>query len=430
VDRLRPTRLAHSLHRRQHRFLDGLPQPLRLPRSATLLVGDKTFTLTQAAATGSVTLSPTSALAPAAGGSSTIAVTPTPAEFTSWAVSGQPAWLTVSTAATTVSWTAAPNPNMSPRTATLLIGDKSFSLTQAAAPPAAKPSVTDSGPIAGAGSSQTLTFQFSHPQGFTQLGVLNVLINTALDGGNACYIAYSQPAGVLFLVNDGGPDSGLSAPLTLGSSATVQNGQCTVHGIGSSAAGSGNSLTLTLRFTFAPTFTGSKVIYTAARDIATGNSGWKTLGASQIPEASPTLPRTEPVNPVAIATASQTVSATYRSSTGITTAWMLVNTALNAAQACYVAYFAPGNLLLLYPNNGDGANALAMPLTGANVVENSQCRISAHGSSASTVGGVLTLNLNITMKPGLAGANGIWTAMQATDAQVTSWRISGNWLVP
>jgi subtilisin family serine protease len=400
------------------------------PRSATVTIGDKTFALTQSGAIGSVTLTPPAATAPATGATGSITVTPTPTDFTTWTISGQPAWLTLSASGNSITWTAAPNPSVTPRSATVTIGDKTFGLTQAAAQPPAQPSATDSGPIAGSGASQTLTFQFSHPQGFTQLGVLNVLINTALNGGNACYVAYSQPAGVLFLVNDGGPDAGLSAPLTLGSAATVQNSQCTVHGTGSSAQGSGNTLTLTLRLTFAPTFTGSKVIYTAARDTGTGNTGWKTLGASQIPEFSPALPRTDPLSPATITAAAQTVSATYRSATGITTAWLLINSAVNAGQACYVAYFAPGNLLLLYPDNGDGANALTMPLTGTNAVENSQCRISAQGSSATTAGGVLTLNLNITTKSPLAGPNGIWTALQTTDSQVSPWRISGNWLVP
>ena len=124
--------------------------------------------------------------------------------------------------------------------------------------------------------------------------MLHVLLNTALDDrGDACYLAYSQPSGVLFLVNNGGTDSSLSAPLILGSTATVQNRQCTVHGTGSSAQGSGNSLTLTLRVTFSANFNGSKVIYTAGHEQATGNIDWKSIGAVQVPEARRTLPRTD-----------------------------------------------------------------------------------------------------------------------------------------
>ncbi len=400
------------------------------PRTANLAIGDKAFSLTQSGATGIVSISPNTATAPAAGATNSITVTPTPADFTTWTVSGQPAWLTITIAGNSITWNATPNNSLTPRTANLTIGDKSFSLTQSATLPTAQPSATDSGPITGAGASQTLTFQFSHPQGFSQLGVLNVLINTALNGGSACYIAYSQPAGVLFLVNDGGPDAGLSPPLTLGSTSTVQNSQCTVHGAGSAAQGAGNTFTLTLRLTFSPTFTGSKVIYTAARDTNTGNTGWKTLGSSQIPEATLTLPRTDPLSPTTVSTATQTITATYRSATGITTAWLLINTSLDAGQACYVAYSTAANLVVLVPDSGDGANALAMPLTGNNTVENSQCRVSAQGSTATSAGGVLTINLNVTMKSGFAGPKGIWAALQTSDAQVSPWRISGNWFVP
>ena len=164
-------------------------------------------------------------------------------------------------------------------------------------------------------------------------------------------------------------------------------------------------------------------------DEATGNSGWKTLGAAQIPEASLTLPRTDPLPQPGIATSSQTVSATFRSANGITTAWVLANSALSASQACYIAYFAPGRLILLFPDNGDPANVTTLSLASNQSLENSPCRVSAQGSSASLADGVLALNLNITMKSGLTGANGIWTALQTTNSEVSPWRIAGNWLV-
>lgn len=220
---------------------------------------------------------------------------------------------------------------------------------------------------------------------------------------------------------------GLSGPLILGTASTVQNSQCTIQGATSMAQASGTSLLLTLRIAFSSTFTGSKVIYTAARDTGSGNTGWKTVGSSQIPEATSPLPRTRPVSPATIVAESATITATYESGTGFTTAWILTNSSLDAARACYVAYFAPGNLLLLYPDNGDGANALQMSLSGNNSLENSQCRIDAAGSRATIAGGTLTLTLNLTMKPAFAGPNGIWTAMAGSDGQVSRWRVSGTW---
>ena len=49
-----------------------------------------------------------------------------------------------------------------------------------------------------------MTFTFSDPDGFQDLDVVNILINNFLDGRNACYLAYSRSAGVLYLVNDAG----------------------------------------------------------------------------------------------------------------------------------------------------------------------------------------------------------------------------------
>jgi hypothetical protein len=131
------------------------------------------------------------------------------------------------------------------------------------------------------GSSQTLTFTFNDSKGVQDLGVLNVLVNKALDGGNACYIAYSQPYKVLFLVSDSG--AALSAPLALGGSGSVNNGQCTVNASGSSATPSGNNLLLTLNISFTSSFTGNRVVYIAARDgTDANNSGWQPLGTTAI----------------------------------------------------------------------------------------------------------------------------------------------------
>src|SRR6185295_19392628 len=66
------------------------------------------------------------------------------------------------------------------------------------------PSIGGASPVRGAGSSRTFTFTFNDTKGYQDLGVLNILINDFLDGRNACYLAYSRPAGVLYLVNDAG----------------------------------------------------------------------------------------------------------------------------------------------------------------------------------------------------------------------------------
>ncbi|HYW48285.1 MAG TPA: hypothetical protein VE959_35805 [Bryobacteraceae bacterium] len=133
-------------------------------------------------------------------------------------------------------------------------------------------------PAHGAGTGQTLTFTFTDTKGFQNLGVMDILINNFLDGRQACYLAYSQPLAVLYLVNDTG--SGLLPGLTLGGAGSVSNSQCTVSGATSSAAGSANTLTLTLSVSFSPAFAGNRVIYMAALDAAGGNNtGWQAMGS-------------------------------------------------------------------------------------------------------------------------------------------------------
>jgi hypothetical protein len=52
-----------------------------------------------------------------------------------------------------------------------------------------------------------------------------------------------------------------------------------VNAAGSSASGSGNTLTLSVSLTFPLMFAGNRVIYVAARDTADGNnSGWLAMG--------------------------------------------------------------------------------------------------------------------------------------------------------
>jgi len=140
------------------------------------------------------------------------------------------------------------------------------------------PSVAAVSPVRGAGSSQAFTFTFSDSKGYQDFGILDILINNFLDGRQACYLAYSQPSNVLYVVNDSG--SGLSPGLNLTGSGTAGNSQCTVSAAGSSAAGSGTTLILTLNIAFTPAFAGNRVVYAAARDAAdANNSGWQSMAA-------------------------------------------------------------------------------------------------------------------------------------------------------
>jgi len=127
----------------------------------------------------------------------------------------------------------------------------------------------------------SFVYTFTDTNGWQDLGVVNILINNALDGRQACYLAYSRPYNVLFLVNDAG--NALLPALTLNGSGTLSNSQCTITGAGSSASGAGNTLTLTLNMTFPSSFAGNRIIYMAARSNGDAlNSGWQAVGSRTV----------------------------------------------------------------------------------------------------------------------------------------------------
>ena len=311
------------------------------------------------------------------------------------------------------------------------LGGGSINLDVRGGPPA----ITGSFPLAGQGTASNFSFSVSHADGLNRLGVINLLINSALDGGQACYIAYSVPLRVLYLVNDAGPAAGLSAPLALGAGNTgfVQNSQCRINAGFSSALTSGNSITLTLNTQFLGGFTGGKVLYAAARTTDELNTGWRTVGVYDIPTPTVTFPNSSTANPSAGTATNTVLSFTYRaagSHTNLQTVWGLINTALDGAGACYFAYNAPSNSLFLVPDNGNGAQAQSIPLPGSGSIENSQCRINAFGSVVNRTGDTLSLTLNVTFKTGFSGPKVIWTAASTLTGAVSPWRAAGAWLLP
>lgn len=307
-------------------------------------------------------------------------------------------------------------------------------VTQGLVAGAHTPAVVSVSPATGFGSSQVYAFQFSDTSGFADLAVMNVLINSALDGRRGCYLAYVQASNTLFLVNDAGDAGGpYAGTLVMNGAGSMSNSQCVISGAGSSVAANGNILTLTLNISFSGTFGGNQVVYMAARD-SVNNTGWRTMGVHGSSATPTTFPNAVGMSPASGTTANPTLSLTYQDATSaanLQTAWALINTAIDGRSACYVAYYRPGNQLYLYPDNGDGSQAMSMVLNGTNTLSNSQCTISAQGSSVAANGTQLVVNLNVAFKPAFTGPKGVWMATQTNGgAQTSAWQALGVWRVP
>jgi hypothetical protein len=296
-------------------------------------------------------------------------------------------------------------------------------------------------PGAGSGLTRTFTLTFNDSNGYSDLAVLDVLIYNYLDGIGACYAAVvpsGASSGYLYLVDnagDGGYVSG--SPMSLPSSSTLQNSQCTINGTGSSVSASGNTLTLTLAVTFSSGFGGNKIVYMAARS-SSQNSGWQPMGTWNVPGVALTGPAVAGMTPARSSTTGQTYSFTFTDTNGyadLAVVDVLINSFLDGIAACYVA-FAPTSAtsgeLYLVDDAGDGGYASGSPiaLPSSSSLQNSQCTINGTGSSVTASGNTLTLNLAITFSSGFAGNQVFYLAARNNSTGNSGWQAVGTVTVP
>ncbi len=165
-------------------------------------------------------------------------------------------------------------------------------------------------PGSGAGATQRFVLQYSDSVGAVDLDSVAVRFGassaTLVD---ACAISFNRASGVISLLDDDGR-TWMAASFGSG---TLQNTQCGVALATSSAAVSGNALTLTLAMTFDGSFAGAKNIYMQATSAQGADSGWQNRGTWTVPAAETTIPAlsiTSHSDNQSVSTASITVSGT------------------------------------------------------------------------------------------------------------------------
>ena len=278
-------------------------------------------------------------------------------------------------------------------------------------------------PSSGTGLNASLALVYSDPDGFADMNPVYTLINGALDSRNACYVWYSYSS--LYLVSDDGQI--LLGPVAPGSSGSVQNAQCTLNGTGSSVSTSGTNLTLTLALTFKAAFTGTKTIYMQAQDQAGLTSGWTSRGTWTPVASVNRAPTTVSVTPSSGTGLNASLSLVYSDPDGfadMNPVYTLINGVLDGRNACYVWY----SYSSLYLVSDDGQTLLG-PLTpgGSGSVQNAQCILNAAGSSVSTSGTNLTLNLALTFKAAFTGTKNIYMQAQDMAGLTSGWTSRGTW---
>jgi hypothetical protein len=144
------------------------------------------------------------------------------------------------------------------------------SATTPAEPPPAVVSVT---PNPASGLSNTFALTYSDVAGASDLKLVEVVFNSAVDAPNSCFVEYAPAANLLYLLNNAGTGSSSITP----GSGTLSNSQCTITGNGTSVVKSGNNLTLNLDVTASSTFTGKHSLFMFAED-SSEMSSWVNEG--------------------------------------------------------------------------------------------------------------------------------------------------------
>ncbi len=278
-------------------------------------------------------------------------------------------------------------------------------------------------PSTGNGINQTFQFVFTDPAGVSDIQAAVVVINSSLNGNNACYF-YVDTSGVLKLASD---STSSWTNLTFGSG-TVQNSQCSISGTGASLLSSGTRWTLTLPISFQATFVGPRSLYALISDRAGQSPGWQQVGTWTVPGVAVAPSGT--VAPATGSAATQVFQFTITDSNGasdIGNAVIVINSGLNGNNACYINYDASKNGIFLASN--DTSSWTQLPASGA--VQNSQCSITAQGSSITTTNATtIVVALALSFPASFFGSRTVFMQTSSKGSITTGWQQVGTWNVP
>lgn len=204
-----------------------------------------------------------------------------------------------------------------------------------------------------------------------------------------------------------------------------------VSGLPSGVTGAFNPTTITGSGTSTLTLTTTGASPSSFTITVTGTSGALTHNttASLTITGSGGSPTATSVTPGSGTGLSQTFSFLYTDPNGATdiqSVQMDINATLAVTNACYLFYVRGTNALYLASDAGAWQGPVSVG--SANTLQNSQCSVSAGGSSVTPSGNTLTVNLALTFKAAFAGAKNVY--MEVRNASVDSgWSAKGSWTV-
>jgi hypothetical protein len=279
-------------------------------------------------------------------------------------------------------------------------------------------------PSSGTGGSQPFSFVMSDNAGsnFLVAGAMLFTKNPGFALTNSCYIIYDRNTNRFSMFNDAVTGSG---SIVIGSTGSLSNSQCTLHGTGSSAAIGATTITITLNLSFSPSFAGSKNSFLFASENGF-NTGWVQVGSWTVPGIPPTVGALSPASGNGLIQNFTASVSTAVSPTDVTKISMLFSPSASTVNACYVEYNRATATIGLYNNAGTVVST--KPIGASSSLQNTQCAIGY--SVANYSGATVSLTVQIVFfSPAFAGAKTAY--VESSNIWGSSgWLNRGSWTVP
>jgi hypothetical protein len=291
------------------------------------------------------------------------------------------------------------------------------------------PSAISITPNSGSGASsgsQTFAVTGSDNNGWGAITSVSFLINGPFLFGGGCYVQYNRAANTLSLANDAATNS--AGSVTPGTGSSISNSQCTLNPAASSVSTNGNNLTINVALSFSAAFGGSKRMWLNVGDAA-AFSGFQNLGTwtVQVPAG---VPSAISISPNTGSGTTQTFTLTVSDTNGaafLSSVYFLVNSALSGTNACFIQYNPTIDTLSLAIYQGYWF--ATTPGTGSSI-SNSQCTLNPAGSSVTTSGNNMTINVALSFNSLFFGGKNLWLAANDFSGAGSGFQNVGAWTVP
>ena len=293
------------------------------------------------------------------------------------------------------------------------------------------PSIVSVAPSSGGGSSQIFTIQLLDTDGYAAIASADILL-TGTDNLR-CHLRYVGSGGTLSLATDN--DAAWLGPVLLGSSALLQNTYCWASAANSSVTASGNGILLNLSLGFTTAFAGARTLSVDAYGINALHTGLRQTAAWTVPGVT-SIPSITSVSPSSGSGSSQTFAIQMSDADGYA-AIVAGEFLFNGADAlrCHILFVPASGFL--YLASLDESKWLGPITAGApNSLQHTLCTLNAAGSSYTSAGNSVTLNLAVSFTPAYSGSRTLSGDVYATNSfhpgsrQIATWSVPGNSAVP